>query len=327
MSTKVLLDTDIGSDIDDAVCLAYLLAQPECDLLGITTVTGEAEKRAMMASALCKVAGKEVPIFPGAEEPLLVAQQQPQAPQAAALSKWPHDDQFPRGQAVEFLRQTIRQNPGEVVLLTIGPLTNVALLFKTDPEIPSLLKSLVMMCGVFADRLPGSGHPVWSSISPLQRTLIMMRLYAHRLRGIGFVEWNARLDPHATAIVYRTNVATHRSVGLDVTTRVVMDAESVRQRFQHPHKRQLLRPVLDFAEVWFKNPHSPGIMFHDPLAATTIFDDRICSFERGSVEVELDDARQKGRTRWTPGGSAAKHEVALDVDSEQFFEHYFSVFE
>ena len=58
MPTKVLLDTDIGSDIDDAVCLAYLLAQPECELLGITTVTGEAEKRARMASALCKVAGK-----------------------------------------------------------------------------------------------------------------------------------------------------------------------------------------------------------------------------------------------------------------------------
>ena len=50
MSIKVLLDTDIGSDIDDAVCLAYLLAQPECELLGITTVSGEVEKRAQIAS-------------------------------------------------------------------------------------------------------------------------------------------------------------------------------------------------------------------------------------------------------------------------------------
>ncbi|UCE08759.1 MAG: nucleoside hydrolase, partial [bacterium] len=47
MRTKILLDTDIGTDIDDAVCLAYLLANPECELMGITTVTGEAEKRAM----------------------------------------------------------------------------------------------------------------------------------------------------------------------------------------------------------------------------------------------------------------------------------------
>ena len=64
MAIKLLLDTDIGGDIDDAVCLAYLLAQPECELLGITTVSGEAEKRAMLASVLCKVAGKHIPIFP-----------------------------------------------------------------------------------------------------------------------------------------------------------------------------------------------------------------------------------------------------------------------
>lgn len=49
---KVLLDTDIGVDIDDALCLAYLLSQPECDLIGITTVSGESIKRAMMASAM-----------------------------------------------------------------------------------------------------------------------------------------------------------------------------------------------------------------------------------------------------------------------------------
>src|SRR6266852_4178271 len=114
MAIKLLLETDIGGDIDDALCLAYLLAQPACELLGITTVTGEAEKRAMLASALCKVAGKHIPIFPGVEYPLLAAQRQPDAPQARALHKWDHDTTFPRGQAVEFLRQTIRTHPGEV---------------------------------------------------------------------------------------------------------------------------------------------------------------------------------------------------------------------
>ena len=72
MPTKVILDTDIGSDIDDAVCLAYLLAQPECELLGITTVTGEPVARAKMASALCRVAGVDIPIYPGAPDPLIV---------------------------------------------------------------------------------------------------------------------------------------------------------------------------------------------------------------------------------------------------------------
>ncbi|OUC05212.1 nucleoside hydrolase, partial [Litorilinea aerophila] len=97
---KILLDTDIGSDIDDAVCLAYLLAQPRCELLGITTVTGESVKRAMLASALCQVAGKEVPIYTGAADPLLVPQQQPEAPQARALKHWPQATRFPQGETV-----------------------------------------------------------------------------------------------------------------------------------------------------------------------------------------------------------------------------------
>jgi inosine-uridine nucleoside N-ribohydrolase len=298
MLTKLLLDTDIGSDIDDAVCLAYLLANPECELLGITTVTGEAERRAQMASVLCTVAGKKVPIFPGREEPLLPGLAwQAKAPQASALSRWAHDEFFPKGQAVEFLSQTIRAHPGEVILLSIGPLTNVAALFAADAEIPALLKGLVMMCGVFTNRLA----------------------------GVGPLEWNAMLDPFATAIVYRAAVKVHRSIGLDVTSQVTMPAAEVRQRFQVP----LLRPVLDFAEVWFQ--HVDRITFHDPLAATTIFNDKICTFERGRVDVELKCDRLLGMTHWSGvnkdiSAPTGPHEVALEVNPQRFFEHYFSRF-
>ena len=292
MSIKIILDTDIGSDIDDALCLAYLLAQPKCELLGITTVTGEADKRAMLASVLCKVAGKHVPIFPGSEEPLLVPQRQKQAPQAAALPKWEHDQEFPRGQAIEFLRRTIREYPGEVILLTIGPLTNIGLLFRVDTEIPSLLKGLVMMCGVFTNRLA----------------------------GVGPLEWNALGDPHATAIVYQAATGIHRSIGLDVTCQVTMNAKQVREKLHS----DLHQPVLDFAEVWFRQRDI--ITFHDPLAATTVFDDQICVFKKGTVEVELTSERLKGMTLWRSGGSE-KHEVALEVDSRRFFEQYFSVFQ
>ncbi len=297
MTTKLLLDTDIGSDIDDAVCLAYLLANPACDLLGITTVSGEAEKRAQMASALCKVAGKDIPIFPGREEPLFPGLAwQPKCPQAEALARWPHDENFPRGQAVEFLRQTIRANPGEVVLLTIGPLTNAAALFAADAEIPSLLKGMVLMSGVFTNRLA----------------------------GVGPLEWNAFLDPGATSIVYRAASANglklHRSIGLDVTCQVTLPADEVRRRFQ----ARLLRPVLDFAEVWFQ--HISQITFHDPLAATTIFDNEICTFERGCVEVEMKSDRLYGMTHWKADANGP-HEVALQVNPQRFFDHYFSFFQ
>ncbi|GAC1565002.1 MAG: nucleoside hydrolase [Herpetosiphon sp.] len=291
MTVKLLLDTDIGSDIDDAVCLAYLLSQPEAELLGITTVTGQAVQRAMLASALCHVAGKDVPIFPGAETPLLVAQRQPDAPQARALSKWHCDTEFPSGQAVEFMRRTIHAHPGEITLMGIGPLTNVALLFAVDAEVAGLLKSLVLMCGVFTHDRP----------------------------GVGPLEWNAMLDPHATAIVYNAPVAIHRSIGLDVTTQVTMDAQQVRARFQAP----VLQPVLDFADVWFTK--ATTMTFHDPLAAATIFDPQICGFEDGTVHVELTRDTSQGLTRWAPNVVAPRHQVALTVDRQRFIEHYFSV--
>ena len=207
MTEKIILDTDIGSDIDDALCLAYLLAQPNCDLLGITTVTGEPEKRAQMASVLCHAAGRQdIPIYPGTPRPILVEQHQLLAQQAEAVHQWPHSETFPQGQAIEFLRQTIRANPHEISLLSIGPLTNVGLLFALDPEIPSLLKRLVMMAGLFTNQVTGFG--------PL--------------------EWNAFGDPHASAIVYRAPVSVHRSIGLDVTTKVVMSADEARARLKGP---------------------------------------------------------------------------------------------
>ena len=293
MTTKVLLDTDIGSDIDDAVCLAYLLSHPDCELLGITTVTGEAEKRASIASVLCKVAGKDIPIFPGVETPLLIPQKQPYAQQAVALRNWDHETIFPRGEAVEFLRHTIRSHPGEVILLAIGPLTNVGLLFSVDPEIPSLLKGLVIMCGRFTDRVQGNYGPV---------------------------EGNAAGDPHAAAVVYRSRVALHRSIGVDVTSRVTMSSEEFRRKFQ---EYRLGGPILNCAEIWFQQF---GIStFHDPLAASTIFDDRICEFREGAVEVDISNKESLGKTFWREGGINSPHEVAIEVDRKRFFEHYFSV--
>jgi len=290
MSTKVLLDTDIGSDIDDAVALAYLLANRECELLGITTVTGQPEKRAQLADALCRAAGRSIPIFPGSEYPLLVAQRQVEAQQAPALEKWPHATDFPHGRAVQFLQETIRAHPGEIVLLTIGPLTNVALLFGIDPGIPLLLKGIVSMCGLFSNRAAGWGP----------------------------VEWNASLDPHAAAIVYRHRVASHRTVGLDVTTTLSLGVEEVRRRFRSP----LLKPVLDFAETWFR--HRDTIVFHDPLAAAVIFNETLCTFVRGTVDVELESRRLAGAMHWSVDPAAGRHELAVSVDRDRFFEEFFS---
>jgi inosine-uridine nucleoside N-ribohydrolase len=85
----------------------------------------------------------------------------------------------------------------------------------------------------------------------------------------------------------------------------------------------LLRPVWDFAEIWFER--RPTLVFHDPLAATTIFDDQICAFTQGQVVVELQDETLLGQTRWREDRHG-RHAVALRVDARRFYEHYFGVF-
>lgn len=243
----VLLDTDIGSDIDDAVALAYLLRQPRCELVGVTTVTGDTAKRAALAEVICRAAGRDdVPVHRGADRPLLHGPGQPDVPQYDAVAGRDHTLERPANTAVDFLRQTIRARPGEITLLTIGPLTNAALLFALDPEIRPLLGGFVSMAGWF-----GSPRP----------------------------EWNASVDPVATAITYRAAVPAHRSVGLDVTLRCRMPADDVRARFTDPP----LDVVRDAAEVWFG--HSPDITFHDPLAALAVFDE-VCTFVSGRVQTE-----------------------------------------
>jgi len=290
LKEKLLLDTDIGSDIDDSLCLAYLLCQKQCEILGITTVSGDSVNRAKLASALLKAAGSDgIPIYPGVEQPLLIPQKQPVAHQVRYLSKWPHETKFPEGQAIEFMRRTIRENPNEITLLAVGPLTNIALLFAVDPEIPALLKRLVIMCGVFTYSYQGA-----SCLS----------------------EWNARCDPHATAMVYNAPVKNIVSVGLDVTGQVVMEKDEIINRFN----TDLLKVILDFSGILDNTRKS--IVYHDPLAAAVIFKREICDFKRGNVEVEIGSNRLEGLTYWKEDMNG-KNDVAFGVNKEMFIDHFF----
>ncbi len=287
---KVLFDTDIGSDIDDALALTYLLGEPRCDLVGVTTVTGEPARRAEMVSAICRHMGRDdIPIHVGASVPFLIPQRQPRAPQADALDQWPRRRFDAEPTALEFLRQTIRAHPGEITLLAVGPLTNVGALFAADPDIPAMLKALVLMCGRFFAAAGG--------------------------------EWNAMGDPHATAIVYgngpQSRPPRHVSYGLDVTTRCVLPADECRRRFAI----RALEPVRDFAEVWFRR--CPTVTFHDPLAAVSVFDPDVCHYRLGRVAVSLTPPTA-GWTVFQTSKEDASHAVASEVDADRFFERYFS---
>jgi len=297
----VLLDTDIGSDIDDAVCLAYLLRQPACELVGITAVTGrDPRDRAALASAVCRAAGRDdVPIHSGASCGITTGGVvQPNVPQTAVLSRFDHRpaSDFPANTAVQFLWETINARPGEITLLAIGPMTNLGLLFALDPDIPRKLKRLVLMCGHFDARpLP------W--------------------RGQGYKEWNAFCDPFATNIVYRTPVADHLSVGLDVTTQVTMPSPECITRFKNAGGP--LAVVSAMTEVWGHD--CKHVTFHDPLAATLIFKPEICTYQQGQISVELASARYAGLTVFERKETEAPHKVAWDVNPQAFFDEYFGV--
>ena len=160
----------------------------------------------------------------------------------------PHRLNRKQDEAVDFLRQTIRSWPGEITLLSIGPFSNIALLFALDPEIPFLLKSLVSMAGVFR--------------SPTIEA-----------------EWNCICDPVASAMVAHSKRPQHDWIGLDVTLQCQMTKADCEAKFKGP----LLELVLQMATKWFD--HAPNITFHDPLAAALIFDPTLCEFERGTVTV------------------------------------------
>ena len=283
----LLLDTDIGSDIDDAVCLAYLLAEPRCELLGVTTVTGRPRERAMLADAVCRAAGRaDVPVFSGCDVPLLCEQRQPEAPQARVLGRWPHREDFAPYEAVGFLRRAVRERPGEVTLLAIGPLTNVGLLFALDPEVPRLLKRLVMMGG--------------------------------RYFAPGGTEWNTSGDPIASALVFDAPVRELTACGLDVTLRCTMPADECRRRF----RGGALDLVREMAEVWFRG--RDRITFHDPLAAACVFEPDLCAYRTGRVTMDLGGGEAHGATRFE-AAEGGPHRVACDVDPDRFLRRYFRV--
>ena len=282
---KVLFDTDIGTDIDDAVALAYLLREERCDLLGVTTVTGEPVKRAKLASALCIAAGRpDIPVIPGAELPIFGRVRQTPYTQEKVLERLEHQKDFPDISAVEFMRKTIRENPGEVVLIAVGPMTNVALLFALDREIPSMLKSLVVMCGDFRSDKP---------------------------------EWNAKLDQFATAVIYSSSLNSATSYGFDVTSTFSIGHDEMLEKFSGG----LADTLKEFATEYMAKP-ARRLFFHDPLAAVGVFHPEVCTYRRGDIKVFSDISEESGITQFTENESGI-HLVADTVDVEMFYSIYF----
>ena len=282
---KVLLDTDIGGDIDDAICLAYLLREPRCRLLGITTVCGESEKRAAVADAICRAAGRIVPIIAGMDTTLQPIPVYPTPDGACALERWPHST-YEKGDAPAFLYQKIKENPHEVELIGIGNMTNIAVLFRDYPDAPGLLKGLHVMNGYFG-------------IRPLPEP---------------WYNWNSWADPLASKEVFSASIVVHRVIPLEVTDMLTIKAEKVGRVLKTDSR--LMQAVFDFGSAWLES--SGELTLHDPLAAVCLFHPDICRFDRGCVRVEIKAKETMGATAFI-SAREGNVEVARWADAGRFY--------
>ena len=156
----VILDTDIGGDIDDAYALALIIRSPELRLVGVTTVSGDAVARARLAAKLLATAGShwaDIPVYAGTST----------APQYIAQTEWAKDFASPTLHltgGVDFMRQQINAHPGEITLIAIGELTNIAALLNSEPGIGAKIKAIALMGGsVRRGYAPGSApEPEWN---------------------------------------------------------------------------------------------------------------------------------------------------------------------
>ena len=141
---KILLDTDIGTDIDDAWALGYVLKSPSLELLGVTTADGDTAARARLVCKLLYRPGRtDVPVAVGRPTPVA-------ADRVDYQFAWAEDfrDYRPIATpAVDFLADVIRRNPHQVTLVAVGPLHNIGDLVRRDPDVVPLLKRVVLMSG------------------------------------------------------------------------------------------------------------------------------------------------------------------------------------
>lgn len=284
---KILVDTDIGSDIDDALCLSYLFNRPDAEVVGISTVSGKPLRRAKLASAVARFYSKEVPICVGTADPLSGEQRQPEVPQAEILDDWPHDTVFVDRPVERFLAHHISSSPGEVVLLALGPLTNIARLVQCYPDALPELSRLVSMSGRFSDTSGMANVP----------------------------EWNLLCDLDAARIVYGAAQGVDTLlVSSDVTRQLSVGAQDAAPLLSE----RRLGPVGSMSRVWFATREKMTI--HDGLAAALLFEPNLCSLKPGVPVVEW----ATGVSSWQDD-ARSRINATCTVDTQAFLNHFFGV--
>ncbi len=289
-SHTVILDTDIGTDVDDALALGVCLGSPEIDLVAITTVYGDVLLRARMARKLLALRGvQDLPVLAGEARPLDGSRELYWGGHEGDGLLGPGDESLaPTGtEAVSFLVRRVRERPNTVHLVAIGPLTNVARAIQADARFAGDLAGLTIMGGVL--RGPDGLH-------------------------LPIVEHNLRCDPEAAQVVFASG-APISLVPLDVTTRVAVHAEDVAQLRAAPSPFH--HALAELVEHDPRYRAGGRAYLHDPLAVAVLLRPELVGWHDVHVTVELGGAHTAGQSlfRLPSAKRPANARVALSVDA------------
>ncbi|AIQ12995.1 nucleoside hydrolase [Paenibacillus durus] len=287
---RLIIDTDIGSDIDDAMALALAMKSPELVLEGVTTVYGNADLRARMVTKMLQHGGREdVRVYAGLDRPLLGNREIWMAGhEGKGLIEEGESLPYEERHAVDFIIDTIMANPGEITLVPIGPLTNIAACLIREPRIAHNVKEIILMGGVTRLGRNAAELPV--------------------------TEHNIVSDPEAASVVFGSG-APIVMVGLDVTKQVIITDEH-RKRLQETNDplNAALARQMDF---WFDFIKEKKTFMHDPLTVSLLIDRSLVQTEKMKVTVEYDHRAKTGQTV-AVRAEDGNVEVCLEVDSGRF---------
>ncbi len=306
---RIILDTDPG--VDDALALLLALTSPEIEIVGITTVAGNAPIDLTTANALRLLEAMDVstiPVARGAEQPL-VRQPAPalhiHGADGLGESDLPGPDRLApiAPAATEFITTLVRDHlQGEIVVVAVGPLTNLATTFLAAPDIATKLRSVVIMGGAFT--LTPHGHGNVTAVS----------------------EFNVWADPEAADIVFRSG-ASVTAIGLDVTTSpgAILTADL------HEALAASTQPAAQLAaRVTRLGLSRRGrVQLHDPLALAAVARPDIIETRDFPVEVVLSEGATRGQTiadrRPRPEGEDAPATISIATSvSDPGFRDLFS---
>ncbi len=268
---KVILDTDIGDDIDDAFALAYLLSSPEIELLGVTTVFRNSAQRARMAKYLIKTFDKDIPVHAGIDNPIKQNPEDLLSMEVKSKIKYDKNgkycipqyeeiydkEEYEGDDAVDFIISEIEKYPNQVILCVIGPETNIAAVINKRPDLIPLIKEIRIMGGAIGDT-------------------------------INYPEWNIVCDPESAKIVYKSGVKIY-ATGCNVTLQCPLSDENI--ALLKSIESNKLSVLVNMMNKWLEHYSFTRPVLHDPLAVSTLIEDFVV-FKKKKMKVIIDGEKR-----------------------------------